>query len=43
MRSQEMIKYEKKGVHAADFQYFQVGFSVPSDHFRPPGTQNEEK
>ena len=43
MRSQEMIKYEKMAYARPTLNIFKSDFLFLSDHFRPPGTQNEKK
>ena len=42
MRSQEMIKYEKMAYARPTLNIFKLDFLFLSDHFRPPGTQNEK-
>ena len=43
MHSQEMIKYEKMAYARPTLNIFKSDFLFLSDHFRPPGTQNEKK
>ena len=43
MRLQEMIKYEKMAYARPTLNIFKSDFLFLSDHFRPPGTQNEKK
>ena len=43
MRSQEMIKFEKMAYTRPTFNIFKSDVPFLSDHFRPPGTQNEKK
>ena len=43
MCSQEMIKFEKMAYARLTFNIFKLDFPFLSGHFRPPGTQNENK